>query len=211
MAPGRPVIEAFYGMSSPWAYLGAPRLFSIADRHDAELVLRPIRIIQSNGGIPLRSRPMPRQDYHALELARWSDFLDMPLNLAPKFYPCRSIEPAAHAVIAVARAGLDARKFSFSIQRGLWAEERDIADLNTLRVLARRDLGPGGADLICDPQPASITDEFQRNLADAESIGIFGTPTYVFRDELFWGQDRLDFLDRALGKSGEEQRHNRGP
>jgi 2-hydroxychromene-2-carboxylate isomerase len=197
----RSVIDAYYGMSSPWAYLGAPRLFDIADRHGCDLRLRPIRIIQANGGIPLRTRPKARQTYHAKELARWSAHLGMTLNLTPKFYPCRSIEPAAHAVIAAARAGLDARAFSFSIQRGLWAEDRDIADLDTLRDLALRTIGPAGASLVRDPQPPAIIAEFQGNLADAEAIGIFGTPTYVFQGELFWGQDRLDFLDRALASA----------
>lgn len=196
--PEQPVVQAFYGMSSPWAYLGAPRLFEIADRHGADLVLRPIRIIQPNGGIPLRTRPIPRQVYHAVELARWRDFLGTTLNLKPKHYPCRSIEPAAHAVIAAAQARLDARTFSYSIQRGLWAEDRDIADTEVLRELAVRDFGQEGAALVRDPQPSAVTEVFQHNLADAEAIGIFGTPTYVFRDELFWGQDRLDFLDRAL-------------
>lgn len=188
-------------MSSPWAYLGAPRLFEIADRHGCELALRPIRIIQANGGIPLRSRPLARQDYHAVELARWRDHLGMPLTLKPRYYPCRSIEPAAQAVIAAARAGLDARAFSFAIQRGLWAEDLDIADLHTLRALALRELGPAGAALVRDPQPDDIREAFQRNLDDAEAIGIFGTPTYVFQDQLYWGQDRLDFLDRALTKA----------
>ena len=67
-----------------------------------------------------------------------------------------------------------------------------------MRELARRNLGEEGATLVRDRQPSEVTEVFQRNLADAEAIGIFGTPTYVFRDELFWGQDRLDFLDRAL-------------
>ena len=190
MTTGRPVIEAFYGISSPWAYLGAPRLFEIADRHGCELVLRPIRVIQLNGGVPLRSRPAARQDY-----------LGMPLTLKPRYYPCRSIEPAAHAVIAVARAGLDARAFSFAVQRGLWAEDLDIAEPDTLRVLALRELGPDGAALVRDPQPDEIREAFQRNLKEAEAIGIFGTPTYVFQGQLYWGQDRLDFLDRALAKA----------
>lgn len=201
MTTGRPVIEAFYGISSPWAYLGAPRLFEIADRHGCELVLRPIRVIQLNGGVPLRSRPAARQDYHAVELARWRDYLGMPLTLKPRYYPCRSIEPAAHAVIAVARAGLDARAFSFAVQRGLWAEDLDIAEPDTLRVLALRELGPDGAALVRDPQPDEIREAFQRNLKEAEAIGIFGTPTYVFQGQLYWGQDRLDFLDRALAKA----------
>ncbi len=55
-------IQAFYGPSSPWAYLGAERLYAIAERQKTPLLLRPIRVIAKNGGIPLRTRPQPRQD-----------------------------------------------------------------------------------------------------------------------------------------------------
>ena len=76
-------IHAFYGPSSPWAYLGAERLYALADRCGVPIILRPIKVIQENGGIPLRTRPQPRQDYHAAEWGRWSKYLRVKLNLAP--------------------------------------------------------------------------------------------------------------------------------
>jgi len=197
-----PELLIFYGISSPWAYFGAQRAYEIADRAGSRVVLRPIRIIEANGGIPLRRRPDARQRYHAVELDRWRTYLGIPLNLTPKFYPCRTIEPAAQAVIAAQRAGLDAKGFSFAIQRALWAEERDIADLDTLRELARATIGEAGEALVVEPQPEAIVAEWQGNLAEAERRGIFGTPTYVVGNELFWGQDRLDFVARALAGAG---------
>ncbi len=192
-------LDVFYGISSPWAYFGAPRAVDVARTHGAEIVLRPIRIIEANGGIPLRSRPDARQTYHALELDRWRRYLDMALNLTPKFYPCATIEHAAQLVIAAQKAGLDAISLSFAIQRALWSEERDIADLDTLRTIAHAVLGSEGAALVRGPQPEEIVAEWQGNLAEAERLGIFGTPTYVVNGELFWGQDRLEFVSRALG------------
>ncbi|WP_203072822.1 2-hydroxychromene-2-carboxylate isomerase [Falsiroseomonas ponticola] len=197
----QPEILVFYGISSPWAYLGTPQLWSIAKKHGARIVLRPIRVIEANGGIPLRTRAQPRQDYHALELSRWRAHLGMPLNLTPRFYPCRTIETAAQAVIAVQEAGLDAPAFSFAVQRALWAEDRDIADVETLRELARGTVGEEGAALVRDPALPRHIETWHGNLAEAERRGIFGTPTYVVNDELFWGQDRLDFVDRALAKA----------
>ncbi|NTJ44663.1 2-hydroxychromene-2-carboxylate isomerase [Agrobacterium larrymoorei] len=198
MAEAALKLEIFYGISSPWAYFGAPRAAEVARSHGAAIVLRPIRIIEANGGIPLRSRPDARQRYHAVELDRWRRHLDMPLNLTPKFYPCATIERAAQLVIAVQKAGLDAIGLSFAIQRALWSEDRDIADLETLRALAQAVIGPEGAALARDPQPKDILAEWQGNLAEAERLGIFGTPTYVVNGELFWGQDRLEFASRAL-------------
>lgn len=189
---------AFYGISSPWAYFGAERLAAIAKKHNATLVHRPIRVIQANGGIPLRTRPDSRQQYHEVELARWREHLGIPLNLKPKYYPCRTIETAAQAVIALQRAGFDVSQFSFAVQRALWAEDRDIADLATLKEIATATLGSEAAELVREPQVAEVVEEWQGNLDEAERRGIFGTPTYVVNDELFWGQDRLDFVDRGL-------------
>jgi 2-hydroxychromene-2-carboxylate isomerase len=193
-------LQVFYGISSPWAYLGAERIARVAADAAVPMMLRPIRVIEANGGIPLRSRPDARQQYHAVELGRWSKFLGIPLNIEPRFYPCRTIETAAQAVIAAQRVGLDAQKFSFAIQRALWAEDRDIADLDTLRAIAIETMGQAGADLVGESQPEAVVDEWQGNLAEAERIGIFGTPTYVIGSELFWGQDRIDFVARALAE-----------
>lgn len=194
----QPVLTMFYGISSPWAYLGTPQMWRIADRHGARIELRPIRIIEANGGIPLRSRPEPRQNYHAIELQRWRRRLDMPLNLTPKFYPCRTIEIAAKSVIAVQAAGLDARGYSFAVQRALWAEDRDIADVATLHQIARATLGEAAVPLIRAEALPDIQAAWESNLAEAERLEIFGTPTYVVEGELFWGQDRLDFVDEKL-------------
>lgn len=198
MAESDVTLLAFYGISSPWAYLGAERLADIAKKHNAKLTHRPIRVIQANGGIPLRTRPDSRQQYHEVELARWRKHLGIPLNLKPRYYPCRTIETAAQAVIALQRAGFDVSRFSFAIQRALWAEDRDIADLATLKEIAAATLGPEAAELVREPQVAEVVEEWHGNLEEAERRGIFGTPTYVVADELFWGQDRLDFVDRAL-------------
>lgn len=201
----KPVLQAFYGMSSPWAYLGAQRLVAIARDAGATLVHRPIRLIEANGGIPLRTRPDYRQRYHEVELDRWRKHLGIPLNLKPKFYPCRTIETAAQAVIAVQKAGIEVADFAFAIQRALWAEDRDIADLATLRELALATVGEAGAALVRDPQPGDIVADWHANLAEAEERGIFGTPTYVVNDELFWGQDRLDFVARALATAKQKE------
>ena len=194
----QPVVEAFYGISSPWAYLGFPRLRQIVAQEGARLILRPIRIIQANGGIPLRTRPVARQEYHRVELRRWRDFLNLPLNLDPKFSPGRTVEPAARLVIAADQQGLNGAALSWRIQSALWAQDRDIADPETLSALVEETTSADGKSLIATSDTPEVMAAWQSNLEDAEHLGVFGTPTYVFDNELFWGQDRLDFLQRKL-------------
>ncbi|CAN8106352.1 unnamed protein product [Discula destructiva] len=213
-------LHAFYGISSPWAYLGAERLAALAKKHNATLIHRPIRVIQANGGIPLRTRPDSRQHYHAVELARWRAHLGVPLNLTPKHYPCRTIETAAQAVIALQQqqrasgdqGALDhVAAFSYAVQRALWAEDRDIAEVATLREIATATVGAEAAALcVREVQTPEVVAEWLGNLEEAERRGIFGTPTYVVGDELFWGQDRLEFVDRALAVAAERRRAKEG-
>ena len=192
-------IECFYVLSSPWAYFGGPRLQDIVRRNKARLVLRPYEwlvVTEKTGGISLRTRPQARQDYHALELARWRDYLGMPLNLTPKFYPTDN-RAAARMVIAAQARGLDAMLLSHALLRALWVEDRDIRDA-AARIAVANACGFDGSALQAAEDAPETLAAFNANSADAVARGVFGSPTYLFRGERFWGQDRLDFLDRAL-------------
>lgn len=189
-------IEYFHSLSSPWAYLGAQRFYDIAERHGARIVPRPILVLQENGGIPLRTRPDARQRYHALELDRWRRHLGLPLQLRPRHYPTNPLGSCL-MVIAARQLGLDANLLSFRLLQALWAEERDTLDPAVRRAVAD-EAGLDGAALLAHAEHPEVQAEWERNKADALRLGIFGTPNYVLDGEIFWGQDRLEFLDRAL-------------
>jgi 2-hydroxychromene-2-carboxylate isomerase len=190
------VIEYFYSVSSPWAYMGTPHLIEIAQRHGATIDLRNIVVVPENGGIPLLSRPRARQNYHAVELDRWRKRLNMPLKLKPKFYPTDP-RPAAHMVIAAKLRNQEALRLSFAFQRALWAEDRDIQD-PAERCRIADENGFDGAALLKAAEAPEAKATWERNRTDAIARGIFGTPTYCYGSELFWGQDRLEFLDAAM-------------
>jgi 2-hydroxychromene-2-carboxylate isomerase len=83
--------------------------------------------------------------------------------------------------------------------RGCWVQERDIADPDTLVQIANEE-GRKGAELLAAsllPETKALYDQYTQ---EAIEIGVFGAPIYVYRGELFWGQDRLEFLDRALAR-----------
>jgi 2-hydroxychromene-2-carboxylate isomerase len=198
-AMGR-TIECFYTLSSPWMYFAGPQLTDIVKRHGATLVLKPYDfrlVIKHTGGIPLRTRPEPRQDYHALELDRWSRHLKMPIKLKPKHYPPTDQRPAGRMVMAAQARGMDAQALSHAILRALWVEDRDIADPR-VRVAIAEDEGLPGEALHREEESSSVMAEWDRNNQEAVARGVFGAPTFFCDDLFLWGQDRLFFLDQYL-------------
>jgi 2-hydroxychromene-2-carboxylate isomerase len=199
-------LDCYYSLSSPWAYLAGARLKDIVRRHRAQLMLKPYdfqAVVPKTGGVPLRTRPEPRRRYHEIELDRWRHHLGMPLVLKPKHYPQQMpADPswnkyAGWMVIAAQAAGLDAFPLSHAILRALWAEERDIAIPKVRRAIADEN-GYEGAALLAAERSAPVQELYRRFSAEAETLGVFGAPTFVIDGELFWGQDRLEFVDRRL-------------
>lgn len=193
-------VVCFYTLSSPWMYLGGPELSDIIRRHRARLVLKPYdfqKVVPDNGGIPLRTRPLARQDYHALELDRWRRARGLPLNLRPRFYPPDDQRPAGRMVMAAQAAGLDAMRLSHAILRALWVEERDIARAEVRAAIASEN-GMDGAALLAAEESPAILAEWQANNDEAAARGVFGSPTIFCGDLWIWGQDRLFFLESHL-------------
>ena len=199
-------IDCYYSLSSPWAYFAGPRLQDIARRHRARLTLKPYdfqAVVPKTGGVPLRTRPEPRRRYHEIELDRWRKHLGMPLVLRPKHYPQEiPADPdwnkyAGWMVIAAQRSGLDAFPLSHALLRALWAEERDIASPQVRRAVADEN-GYDGAGLSAAETSEPVQSLYRQFSAEAEARGVFGSPTFIVDGEVFWGQDRLHFLDRKL-------------
>lgn len=192
-------IEYYYWINSDWAYLGADRLLEIAARHHADIRYKPVRLLEvyaRTGGIPLHKRSQERQDYRVAELNRWCAFLKIKINPLPK-YLCPDDEAASCMVIAAMHAGYSPHHLSQAILRAEWVEERDISDLNTLIEIAN-GCGINGAALMQAATSEATRAELERNTEEAIARGVFGSPAYFVAGEHFWGQDRLEWVDRAL-------------
>lgn len=194
------VIDYYLSLISPWAYLGGPRLMEVARRHRAQVRVKPIAlktVFARTGGLPLPQRAPERQAYRLSELARWRAHLGMPLNLHPAYFPAPE-ESAACFVIAAAETGGDPMRLAQAILTAVWVEERNIADMGELERLAR---ATGHHELTLASKALEPTTRAAYRALSEEAIGrgVFGSPSYLYRNEVFWGQDRLDFLDRALG------------
>lgn len=198
-----PTIDYFFTPVSPYAYLGGRRLAELAQRHGAEVRVKPVDfgvIFPKTGGLPLAQRAKERQAYRLAELKRWSRHLGMPLTLQPKHFPAPDAL-AAGLLLAAAEGGGDALALANAMGQAVWVEERNIADPATLAALATA-AGLEGPALVARAASPEIAAARAALTEEALALGVFGAPSYLLEGELFWGQDRLDFLERKLSGGG---------
>ncbi len=196
-------VDYYLAPQSPWTYLGHQRFVDLAAAAGATVRVRPVdlggKIFPVSGGLPLGQRAPQRQAYRLVELARFRDHLGLPLNLKPRHFPVPG-DDAARLIIAADRAAGEAAalRLTGAVLAAVWAQERDIANAATLAEL----LGECGLDaaLMGAAQQPEVQATYERCTQEAIAAGVFGSPSYVVEGEIFWGQDRLDFLARRLGK-----------
>ena len=199
-----PVVAYYLAPQSPWTYLGHQRLADIAHAAGARINVLPFdlggKVFPVSGGLPLAQRAAQRQAYRLVELKRFSEHLGLQLNLQPRFFPVNG-DPAARLVIAVdLHEGSDAAMaLTGAVLRAVWAEDRDIADAGELATLLAACGLP--AERLDYAHARAAAQHYDANAQRAIDAGVFGAPSYVVDGEIFWGQDRLDFLQRRLARA----------
>lgn len=194
-------VDYYFAPQSPWAYLGHQRFQSILKKSGASVRVMPIdlggKVFPISGGLPLGQRAPQRQAYRLTELARFSKWLGAPLHLKPTFFPV-SGDDAAKLIIAVDMAvGADAAmNISGAILSAVWSQPRNIADEKTLFELLHEQHLP--AACLEQSYSQAVHERYESYTRMAIDAGVFGAPSYVLAGEIFWGQDRLDFVERAL-------------
>ena len=193
-------VDYFFAVQSPWAYLGHQRFADIAVAAKAKLRVLPVdfgKIFPLSGGLPLGKRAPQRQAYRLVELKRFSEHLKIPLNLKPRFFPVAG-DDASRLITAVDRQdGTEAAMaLTGAVLRAVWTEERNIADPQVLAQLLT-ECGLDAARLE-DSRKPDVEARYQAHTQEAIDAGVFGAPSYVVGGEIFWGQDRLEFLQHRL-------------
>jgi carboxymethylenebutenolidase len=196
-------VDYYFAPQSPWAYLGHQRLVEIAERTEATVRVMPIdlggKVFPISGGLPLGQRAPQRQAYRLVELQRFSEHLNAPLNLKPKYFPVGG-DDAARLIIAadLAQGSAAAMQVAGAVLAACWAQERNIADDKVLaELLAELNLS---AALLEQSHSQAVQERYEAYTQAAIDAGVFGAPSYVVEGEIFWGQDRLDFVERALSR-----------
>ncbi len=196
-------VDYYVSLNSPWTHLGASRIVEMTARHGADLHIWPVdfgTIFAASGGLPLPKRSPQRQAYRMMELDRWRDALDIPIMPEPTHFPAAEAL-SAPCVIAVRETigQAPAIALAHAVLKALWEQQRNPADPACLGALiAECGLdAPAVLALGADPRWA----EMRR--ADSQAAldrGVFGAPSYIIGEDLFWGQDRLAFVEKRLAQ-----------
>jgi 2-hydroxychromene-2-carboxylate isomerase len=193
-----PQIDYFFAPMSPFVYLAGTRLEQIAARHGATVRYIPLDapgLFPRTGGQLLADRHESRKAYRLQEMRRQSAKHGMPLVMKPAHFPVNPA-PASYAIIAAIKAGGgDLAGLVHAFPKAVWAEGRNIADDAVVKdLLAAHGFDPA----IADRYMLAAAETYANNLEEAVSRGVFGVPSYIVGDEMFWGQDRLEDLDLYL-------------
>jgi len=194
-------IDYYVSLNSPWTHFGAARIEAMAMAHDATMRIYPVdfgAIFAQSGGLPLPKRSPQRQAYRMHELRRWRHQLGIPITIEPKFFPSSEQHTAA-CVIALRETVGDqpAIKLAHKVLKAVWEQEKNPADLAVLATLIK-DIGQDPDSLLKLADDPRWTEMRVADTKAALDRGVFGAPSYVIGDDIYWGQDRLEFVERRL-------------
>jgi 2-hydroxychromene-2-carboxylate isomerase len=195
-------LTVYFDVSSPFSYLALSQLPALAEVTGVVPRLRPILL----GGlfrdigqvdVPMLAMPAAKMRYIALEMARWARWWGVPFSM-PKKFPQRTIAAQRLCLLAAERGFADGVRLANMLGRAMWAEQRDLEDEQVLRGLVV-DAGLP-AEWVERTREPEVKAALVASTAEAKAAGVFGVPTFVVDDRyLFWGQDRLELVMRALG------------
>ena len=190
-------VEFFFDFSSPFGYLASTAVEEVADRHGATVRWRPIllgALFREIGTplVPVAVMPEAKRQYVLKDMMRWAEFRGVPLNF-PSGFPLRTVKPLR----LVLAAGDDkAPTLIHRLMRACWVENQNPDDEGVL-VQCIEDVG-GDPEWIAMMSEPHIKMKLKENTAEAAVRGVPGVPSFFVGEQLFWGQDRLHFVERAL-------------
>lgn len=188
--------DYFFDFASPYTYLCDSRIPALVERTGAEVIYKPMvlgAVMVGTGNSPPSTVPA-KGAYMAQDLPRWLKRYGLPFEFNPHF-PVRTIFALRCALVAMEEGGFDDLKRE--VFKAVWAEKTDPNDVEAMKpVIARAGLDPDHVIARTGEQP--IKDQLKKNTDEAIERGVFGAPTIFVGDEMFFGNDRLDFVEEAL-------------
>ncbi len=190
------IIEYFFSIGSPWAFIGLKPFADLAERMGAEVRPYLTTVVEENGGIYSRNRPEARRAYWHKDLARWSRVRGRALKMEGRASLSDPV-PASFMVLAAILDGKPWLPLTLALQEAFWLRAEDIGNPEVRRNIAD-SLGLDGSALLKREQDSDVQTKWRNDRDYAISRGIFGFPSYRIDGEIYWGQDNLPFVEQHL-------------
>jgi len=149
-----------------------------------------------SGGVAPPQRPPMRQRYRLIELQRIGHYRGFNVIAQPDSFPANP-ERADCCCILLAQQGKDPGDFLASVGEALWGQDRQIADESILAELLDK-AGFDGKAIVEESKAPGIAEVRSANSQEAIDLDVVGAPAYVYEGEVFWGQDRIEYLDHMI-------------
>ena len=196
-------VEYYYSIASPFSYLALERFLSLVKKYNLEIEEKPLdlvgKIFSNTGGLPVPKRHPSRQKYRLIEIDRIAKKFNVKINKQPKFFPPSDPHLPAKFVIAACKKG-DKLRFGKTCLEYIWSLEKDISDYKILEEICEK-LKLNFEEIKNLALSDEIDLKYKKNSKDAIDQNVFGAPSYVLENEIFWGQDRLEYLEDAIKKT----------
>ncbi|MFZ9502436.1 MAG: 2-hydroxychromene-2-carboxylate isomerase [Beijerinckiaceae bacterium] len=196
------LILHYFSPMSGYSYLGVGALDDLARRRGATVEHRPMdvmKVFAVAGATPPARQSPARLAWRQADMARWAARRGLPVNLKPRFWPVDA-DLAACAILAAQDAAQDADALAQAILAAVWARDLNIADPDVIGALAR-ECGLDADGLLARARSEATRARYDACTQQAIEAGVFGAPTYVIDGDMFFGQDRLDFVEERLSEA----------
>ena len=194
-------IEYFYAAHSAFAYLGSARLMEIAAQSGSQIVHRPVdlrAVVPAAGSTPTSERtPEHRAYFFGREIQRWSEHRNAPVVTGIPTHHYNDIGLPNCFLIAGLELGLNIDRLAHALLEAHWKDDADLADPATLQSLAEQE-GCDGEQLLALAGGDAVGAIYKANTEEAIARSVFGSPTYFVDGDMFYGQDRLELVERAI-------------
>ncbi len=195
-------IELFFDLSSPYSYLAATQVEAVARRAQAKTRWVPMvlgAVFQSAGSVMPMSVPAKAQ-WMMSDLARWAAYYKVPFTM-PDVFPLNAMTTHRAILVAARDAGeAQGKALAMAAFSALWGEGRDVSQGEVISDLAS-ELGLDGDAIVAATQDADIKAQLRKNTEEAVARGAFGAPTIFVGESMFWGNDRLHFVEAAAAQA----------
>ena len=196
-------IEFFYDYASPFSYLADMRMPEVLERTGASLIYRPailgVLIVESKN-TPPPSIPA-KIAYYGQDTRRWAKRLNVPMATNP-FFPVRSVTLMRAALIVQDLGGFE--RFHRAMWEGMWIHGLNLGD-NAVLIATLNSAGLDGQTIVDGTQNDNVKARLKANCDEALARGAFGLPTFFVGDEMFFGNDRVDFVEEAAAHKGNSE------